>query len=50
MNVGAGLDGGWVRVVDGVGSFVSNGLVVEGVGVCDFSVFWIEFSWFSSEL
>ena len=38
VDVGAGLDGGWVRVVDGVGSFVSNGLVVEGVGVCGCSV------------
>ena len=38
MDVGVGLDGGWVRVVEGVGSFVSNGLVVEGVGVCGCSV------------
>ena len=33
MDVGVGLDGVWVGVVEGVGSFVSNGLVVEGVGV-----------------
>ena len=39
VDVGAGLDGGWVRVVDGVGSPVANGLVVGGVGVggCSFS-------------
>ena len=34
VDVGAGPDGGWLRVVDGVRSPVANGIVVGGVGVC----------------